>query len=67
MKVKLCDGIIDTSNIKQLHRKRQTLWCGYGKFERTHYAIEYLDGNYRVINKQEYKMIKKVMKNEKII
>ena len=67
-KIKLNDNIIDTLKIKKLHKKTGKLYCklycGRGKVERTHYAVEYIDGTYFIINKQEYKLLKKVISNE---
>ena len=65
MKIRLYDKVIDTNKIKKLHKKKKRLYCDYGLDTIAHYCIEMIDDTYQVINKQEYKLLKKVMNNEK--
>lgn len=60
MKVKLTQITIDISKIKRLHNNRKRLQAGT-KTIKSHYCIEFIDGNYMVINKQEYKMLSKIL------
>ena len=65
-KIKLKNGvIINISNIKQLHKKPKKLYCGFGKTIKTHYCIEFNDGNFIEIDKKEYKMLKGILKKVK--
>ncbi len=58
MKIKLSDITIDTSNIKELHNKNKKLHEGLNKTIRPHYSIEFINGTFLPINKQEYKLLK---------
>lgn len=62
MKIKLSDGIIDTSKIKKIYSRPKKLHSGLNKIIRPHYSIEYIDGYFKVINKQEYKILKNILK-----
>lgn len=64
MKIKLCDTTIDTSKIKQIHNKKKKLIHGLNKVEIARYSIEFNDGTFKVITKQEYKMLEKTLKGE---
>lgn len=63
MKVRLSKITIDTSKIKAIHNKYKRLQAGT-KTIRSHYCIEFNDGNFMEINKQEYKMLEGILKND---
>lgn len=65
MKIKLCDGVIDTSKIKRLRKKPIKLLSGLRDKIKPKYSIEFLDGTFKVINKQEYKLLSKEMERVK--
>lgn len=64
MKIKLSDITINTSNIKQLHNKDKKLHSGLNKTIKPHYSIEFINGTFLQINKQEYKIIKNKIEKE---
>ena len=61
MKVKLSNITINTSIIKELHNKKQRLHSGLNKTIKPKYSIEFVNGTFLPINKQEYKIVKKVL------
>ncbi len=63
MKVRLSQITIDTSKIKAIYNKYKKLQAGT-KTIRPHYCIEFIDGNFMEINKQEFKMLEGILKNE---
>jgi len=65
MKVKLSNNnIIDTAFIKQLRNKKVKLQAGLNKIIRPKYSIEFIDGTFIEISKQEYKLLKRMRNNE---
>lgn len=64
MKIKLFDGIIDTSKIKRIRKKPIKLQEGLKGEIKPHYSIEFNNGNFMEITKQEYKLIKKFMEEK---
>lgn len=63
MKVRLSQITIDSSKIKAIHNKYKKLQAGT-KTVRPHYCIEFIDGIFMEITKQEYKKLKGILKNE---
>lgn len=61
MKIKLSQITIDISRIKQLHNKPKKLYAGMGKDIRPNYCIEFKDGTFTEITKQEYKMLDNIL------
>lgn len=65
MKIKLtCKTIIDTKEIKRLRDKPVRLYISFGKEEKVDYSIEWNDGTFTEITKQEYKRLKKIVGDE---
>ena len=64
MKVRLSQITIDTTTIKTIYNKYKKLQAGT-KIVRPHYCIEFIDNNFMEITKQEYKILKGILKNEK--
>lgn len=64
MKIKLSQITIDTTTIKSIYNKYKKLQAGT-KTVRPHYCIEFNNGNFMEITKQEYKTLKGILKNEK--
>lgn len=64
MKVKLSQITLDISKIKQLHNKYKKLHSGLNKTTRPHYSVEFHDGTFTEITKQEYKLLKGILDNE---
>lgn len=61
MKVRLSQITIDTDNIKAIHNKYKKLQAGT-KTVRPRYCIEFNNGNFMEITKQEYKTLEKLIK-----
>lgn len=67
MKIKLKSGfVVDTKEVRRLHNKpirlvkiRYTI--------KPKYSVEFLDGTFEVLSRQEYKLLSKVIVNEEII
>ena len=64
MKVRLSQITIDIINIKTIHNKYKKLQAGT-KTIRPHYCIEFIDGNFMEITKQEYKKLKQLLEKVK--
>lgn len=65
MKVKLSNNnIINTAFIKQLRNKKVKLQAGLNKIIKPKYSIEFMDGTFTEISKQEYKLLKRMWSNE---
>ena len=61
MKIKLTDCVVDTKKIKQLRNKPIKLLRGLNKKIKPHYTIEFIDNTFKVITKQEYKLLKEAI------
>lgn len=61
MKITLTDCVINTDEIKQLRKRPIKLLAGINTKIKPHYSIEFINGNFKVITKQEYKLIKKAI------
>lgn len=64
MKIKLFDTTINTDNIKKLWNKPKKLHCGLSKTIKPNYSIEFNDGTFKEITKQEYKLLLKYLESE---
>lgn len=65
MKIKLtCQTIIDTNEIKSLRNKPVRLYVSFGKETKVDYSIEWKDGTFTEITKQEYKRLNKLLKGD---
>lgn len=65
MKVKLRDGItIDTTKIKALRNKPVKLYVSLGKGTKVDYSIEWNNGMFSEISKQDYKRLIKILEGE---
>lgn len=66
MKIRLSKFIIDTDKIKKLHKTPKKLYdLNVRKSIRTLYSVEYYNGDFIPINKQEYKMIRNMIGSDK--
>lgn len=66
MKIKLSKTTIDTNKIKKLHRTPKRLYdLNVNKSIKVKYSIEYWNGDFIPINKQEYKMIRGILGSDK--
>ena len=63
--INLGNGIkIKTSEIKQLRDKPIKLYVEFGKEIKADYCLEFYDGTFIELTKQQYKMIKKILKGK---
>lgn len=66
MKIKLSKATIDTEKIKKIYRTPKRLYdLNVNKSIKVKYSIEYWDGDFIPINKQEYKMIRDILGSDK--
>lgn len=66
MKIKLSKITIDTNKIKELHRTPKRLYdLNVNKSIKVKYSVEYYNGDFIPINKQEYKKIKNIIGSDK--
>lgn len=66
MKIKLSKTTIDTNKIKKLYRTPKKLYdLNVNKSIKVKYSVEYYNGDFIQINKQEYKMISNMLGSEK--
>lgn len=61
MKIKLFDVTINTDKIKQLRKKPIKLQHGLNGTIKPRYSIEFNDGTFKEITKQEYKRLIKML------
>lgn len=60
-KIKLTQSTINISKIKAIYNKPKKLLSGFNKTIRPHYCIEFIDGTFMTINKQEYKLLDSIL------
>lgn len=66
MKIKLSKTTIDTDKIKKIYRTPKKLYdLNVNKSIKVKYSVEYYNGDFIPINKQEYKMISNMLGSEK--
>ena len=65
MIIKLYDQTIDTRQIKKLHNDIKRLYdMKLKKNIKVKYCVEMTNDNFVIIDKQEYKMLRKILNNE---
>lgn len=65
MIIKLYDRTIDTRQIKKLHNDIKRLYdMKLKKNIKVKYCVEMVDDNFVIVDKQEYKLLSRVINNE---
>ena len=63
--INLDNGIkIKSTEIKKIRNKPKKLYAGFGKEIRADYCLEFYNGTFMELTKQQYKMIKKILRGE---